>query len=329
MLSSLSLPSVEYLYMSGVHFLNSPYGVGNWPEGDAATGLKEDFAAARQRLIDDLHADIGIPAADQALRQLSHWVVWPLYGWQQNDGQEYNMMTLVDQIAFKQTVPLATGVAYLRALLKSQAVHLRHLAARTLAVLGVSPADPLEKNLYHQAFHASDYQLALPAMVRFRWLIAGHDPQAQYDDAFAVQATQEWSHMLTQAPNEAYWQLPIFSDPLYNTFGGMDAQRTAERQQIAQELCRRYPNDWFAGVAYAQTLLQGAERGKGEQLLKAAIRTAPDPVGHFTLGSHYVAQGMLEQANALWMDVVQRWPWNHQGVGNVMWYLTRAMTCAP
>ena len=94
-LNSLTLPSPEYLYQYGVHLLQSPQAGGNWPTTQKVGGLDEDFQASRELLVNDLHQDCGLPKDDAAMRKLSWWIVFPPYGWDMNDGQDYNLTAIL------------------------------------------------------------------------------------------------------------------------------------------------------------------------------------------------------------------------------------------
>jgi hypothetical protein len=321
LLTSLSLPAVEYLYMTGVHFMNSSLAAGSWPKGRGAFGLEEDFAAARAVLVDDLHADVGLPADDAAYRRLSHWVVWPPYGWQGNDGQGCNLLALVDQIAVRRILPFDDGIAYLRALLRSQAFHLRNLAARALCVLGAGPADALETLRYHQAANASDAREATDAMVDVRWRLDGGDPATAPDADFAPRVQAEWASLRERGPHEAWRDAGIFADPLYERFGRANGERAA----LAHALRERHPGDWFADVAEASTLLDG-DPAAGEARLRAAMASAPDVgLAHYTLAGWYWKHGRRGDATAIWSAMVRRWPWDARAVENAMFGLTHAM----
>ena len=325
-LTSLSLPGVESLYLTGVHFMLSPYSAGNWPEGDHMLGDDDDFALARELLIDDLHTDIEVPVDDPELRQLANWVVWPPYGWDMNDGQSYNMMTLMDQIFFQKALPFDKAIDYLRHLLFSQAFHLRNLAARTLMVLGVPPQEPQETRFYTEAMHASDQSQGNAAMVSSQWLVDGNPKDREPDAEFAGQALERWQGILNQGPRDPWFDAPVFSDPLYEQYGTTDTALVVERHELARQLVQRYPDDWFARVAHGHALLVGPSPEQGEAILVQAMADSPgDPTAHFSLGGYYCERDAMVEAKAVYEDVVGLCPWNHHAVGNAMWALTREM----
>jgi len=329
LLESLTLPSVEYLYMLGTHFMDSPFAGGNWPAGENFGGTEEDFVVSRHLLIDELHADLNLPLDIDHFRQLSTWVVWPPFGWDQNDGQRYNMMTLIDQIAVQRSVPLEYGSEYLYALLASQLLHLRNLAARTLMVLGQGPRDPDETRLFLNAVNASDHAEAAVPMVRFRWVLEGNDPASMPGAEFVTETGAYWQEMLQEAPRQPWTRLPILRDPVYQRLAEQanEGDIPDDEHKDALELLREhYPGDWFVDVAYGYFLLQGPDPGAGEMLLREAIGASPgDPTAHFTLGAFYRQAGRKDEAIRLCQDAVRLQPWDPNTVANAMWMLTADM----
>ncbi len=329
LLESLTLPSVEYLYMLGTHFMDSPFANGNWPSGESFGGTEEDFAVSRHLLIDDLHADLNLPQDVDHFRQLSNWVVWPPFGWDQNDGQRYNMMTLIDQMAVQRSVPLEYGTEYLYALLASQFLHLRNLAARTLMVLGQGPRDPDETRLFLNAVNATDHPEAAVPMVRFRWVLEGNDPESMPGAEFVSETSAYWQEMLQEAPHQPWTRLPILQDPVYQGLAerANEGDIPDDEHREALELLRnRYPGDWFADVAYGYFLLRGPDPDAGELLLQDAMGSSPgDPTAHFTLGAFYRQHGRKDEALRLYEDAVRLQPWDPNTVVNAMWMLTADM----
>ena len=88
---SVVVPSPEYLLLYGAFLMQSPRDLGNWPKPGRVGGLEEDFDKSKDQLVDDLHTDCGLPLDHESMRMLSRWIVFPPYGWQMNDGQEYNL----------------------------------------------------------------------------------------------------------------------------------------------------------------------------------------------------------------------------------------------
>jgi hypothetical protein len=329
LLESLTLPSIEYLYMLGTHFMDSPFANGNWPAGENFGGTEEDFAVSRQLLIDDLHADLNLPQDVDHFRQLSNWVVWPPYGWDQNDGQRYNMMTLVDQIAVQRNVPLEYGIEYLYALLASQFLHLRNLASRTLMVLGRGPRDADETRLFLNAMNSSDHPEAAVPMVRFRWVLEGNEPETMPGAEFVSETSKYWQEMLREAPRQPWTRLPILNDPVYEGLAEKAAGGDIpddEHREALEMLRDLYPGDSFAEIAYGCFLLRGSDPDAGELLLREAVESSPgDPTAHFTLGAFCRQRGRKDEALQLYMDAVSLQPWDPNTVANAMWMLTADM----
>lgn len=163
------VPTPEYVYLYGVVMMQSQYAGGAWPRGPEPGGLEEDFEASKQLLIDDLHADTGIPGDHLGLRALSRWAVFPPYGWQRNAGQSYNMMTLLDQsLGQRPVVANDVGIAYLRTLLTSQSRVIRDLAASTLMVRGLEPETPVEREHYQRVLDGPERTDSVNAMLNHR-----------------------------------------------------------------------------------------------------------------------------------------------------------------
>ncbi len=125
------------------------------------------------------------------------------------------MMTLVDQVLFKRLLPLDAAEAYLRALLESQATHLRNLAARTLLVLGKAPAAAGETGHYWAALDASDMELAAPAMLRFAWHAEGRGRDSGPPRNGSRGADRVGSGWSENGPTEAWRRSPLLRDPEY------------------------------------------------------------------------------------------------------------------
>jgi hypothetical protein len=331
-LTSLTLPEPEYLYLYGLFLLYSAMSVGNWPRGERPGGLDEDFAASRRLLVDDLHADVGLPHGDDRLRTLSWWLVFPPYGWEMNDGQEYNMMTLVDQIMFKRLLPQADAVAYLRAVLESQATHLRNLAARTLLVLGKGPATPAETSHYRQALQSSDMQIAAPAMARFAWQAEGRSRETAPTAEWIERRRHDWQRMVENGPTEAWRRSPILRDPEYLAAAKPDLAPQEQRARL-EALIAAHPGDWFLDTALGALLMGGSDADdarRGEEILKRCVANAPDcATAHLSLGTQLKHRGRRDEAIALFEDAVRRWPWHNQAVDCCLWMVTDGMTSPP
>lgn len=329
-LDSVVYPNPEYLYMFGVFLMQSPAASGNWPSGQTPGGLEGDFTDARTRLVDDLHKDIGLPLDDQALRALSWWVVFPPYGWQMNDGQSYNMMTLIDQIGISRTVSAETGESYLRALMRSQLLFLRNLAVRTLLVLGCPPRDERETQCYATALKAKDQQIAAGYMTDLRWQLEGRDPAAQKPEDWQAHCWQQWQAIAASGPTEAWRGDPIFSDPEYMQLGRLRQEQPALALAETERLLARDPGNWFLRSAYGAWLMEGPEPARGEQLLRACLSDTPGcPDAHFNLGTRLKWQGRRDEAMTVFEEAVRRWPHNRQAVDSCMWLLTDDMVSKP
>jgi hypothetical protein len=330
-LTSLSLPEPEYLYLYGLFLLHSAMAAGTWPKGERVGGLEEDFAASRNVLVDDLHADVGLPRDDEKLRALSFWVVFPPYGWEMNDGQEYNMMTLVDQILAKRLLPMADAEAYLRALLESQATHLRNLAARTLMVIGKGPKSPAETLHYWGALGASDMAAAAPAMARFSWQAEGRARDAAPPADWIERRREGWQRMAERGPTEPWRRSPLLRDPEYLAAAKPDLGPEEQRTRL-ERLLAAHPGDWFLDTAMGTWLVSrpDGDARRGEEILRRCVDTTPGcATAHLSLGTFLKHQGRRDEAMAVFEDAVKRWPWHSQAVDSCLWMLTDGMTSPP
>lgn len=332
-LTSLTLPTPEYLWLYGAYLTYSDLAAGNWPVGERVGGLDEDFAAGRGLMVDDLHDDVGLPRDEPELRKLSWWLVFPPYGWDMNDGQEYNMMTLVDQILFKSILPRARGVEYLRALLRSQTLHIRNLAARTLMVLGERPLDAEETLLFFQAINTRDHQLAEASMLGFAWRAEGRAADTSPTEEWSERRRATWRTVVDKGPTEAWRRMPILADPEYLAAGQLENAPRADQRAALDWLEARFPDNWFLKTALGTFLIHSddpVEVAEGERVLRACVQSTPDcPAAHLTLGTALKHQGRRDEAMALFEDAVARWPWNNQAVDSCLWLLTDGMTVAP
>ena len=328
-LESLTMPSPEHLYLYGVCFMQSPsaYRFGTWPTGPKPGGRPEDFDQSKELLVDDLHEDCGLPKDDPALRKLSLWIVFPPYGWHQNDANDYNLMTIFSQISERQVVSREAGIDYLRALLRCQSPDLRNFAARCLMVYRVPPRDTTEAGHYRQALNFRDHEAAAGSMAKFQHQIEG------------VPATQEWWQQILREREEWFQRTPptlslrtaAEGDPEYIELGRLPEEDIAGGLRGLESLVRRYPDDWVLKVFHASYQVRGPDPRHGEAILRELIQDAPDCFeGHSRLGTFLKYEpGRAGEALAVYEESLRRWPWNHQGVDACVWILTQDMTRLP
>lgn len=327
-LESLTMPSPEHLYLYGVCFLQSPsaYRFGTWPTGPKPGGQPEDFDQSKELLVDDLHEDCGLPKDDPALRKLSLWIVFPPYGWHQNDANDYNMMTLFSQVSEQRIVSREAAVDYLRALLQCQSLDIRNLAARCLMVYRVPPRDATEAGLYEQALVFRDSETAATSMAKYQHQIEG------------TQATQQWFDQTKREREEWFQRTPpalslrtaAENDPEYLELGRQPEENVAGGIRGIESLMRRYPDDWVLKVIHASLIMQSPDSQRGEAKLRELIQSPPDCCeGHSRLGTLLKRQGRLAESMTVYEDEVRRWPWNHRAVDSCLWLVTNGMTQFP
>jgi hypothetical protein len=327
-MESLTMPSPEQLYLYGVSFLQSPsaYRFGTWPTGPKPGGRPEDFDHSKELLVDDLHEDCELPRDDEALRKLSLWIVFPPYGWHQNDANDYNLMTLFSQISERQVVSRDAGINYLRALLRSQAVDIRNLAARCLMVYRVPPRDAIESGKYQQALNFRDQEAATLSMGRFQRQIEG----VENTPAWREQIDEERQAWFRRTPASLSLQTAAENDPEYIELGGLPEDDVAGGIRGIESLMRRYPDDWTLKVIHASLVMQSPDARRGEARLRELIQDPPDSCeGHSRLGTLLKRQGRLEESLAVYQDEVRRWPWNYRAVDSCLWLVTNGMTRFP
>ncbi len=326
-LNSLTLPTPEYLYLYGVYLMQSARAEGNWPRGDKIGGLSDDFTASRALLVDDLHRDICLPLDHEPFRTLSWWVVFPPYGWEMNDGQEYNMMTLVDQIAITPILPANDGIAYLHALLTAQMLFIRYLAARTLLILGIAPRHPADTRLYQASLQANDYPVAV--MARLQWSIEHSDTEPPSD--WEQQCSEQWQSILQQAPTPVWHDDAIFALPEYQRLNTLDPEDNDSFIRVLRPLFNTMPENWFVRAALGARLMQGEAPEEGEKMLRDCLADSPSdcPDAYINLGTRLKWQGRKIEAMKVFEQAVQRWPWHSQSVESCMVLLTDDMVYFP
>ncbi len=332
-LASLTMPSPEYLYLYGVFLMQSARAEGNWPHGEQADelagGLDADFELSRRLLIDDLHRDAGLPENDEVSRELSRWVVFPPCGWPMNEGQSYNMMALVDQIAKQPRLPAADGIQYLQALLTVQMPFVRHLAARTLMVLDIAPRTAIEAALYQQALRADDHQPALQAMARLRFEL--ETPSSVMPSQWQRDSLTHWQTLIAQAPQAAWQRDPVLQEKSWQHASTLEGEHAATAMRLLQGLLPRYADSWLLRVAIAKLELSSPDSAiAAEATLRQCLETAPDcPEAHLALITHYHWQQRHDEATTLCRHAVARWPWDATVIDHSMWLLVLPMLDFP
>ncbi|MBI4625522.1 MAG: hypothetical protein HY736_20155 [Verrucomicrobia bacterium] len=276
--------------------------------------------ASRELLVDDLHQDCGVPVDDAGLRKLSWWIVFPPYGWDMNDGNDYNFMTIFDQVG-KGVVPRDVAIDYFRALLNSQSLDLRNLAARTLMVYRAPPRDAAEASRYNQAMASRDWPVALGSMVRYQDQIEQIPPSPDG----AAQFERDCRAWLAQTPPTLAMRTAAENDPEYIALGRIPPSR--EVLPRFEQMMRRYPGDWILQAIHAAITMEFVDPRAGEARLRELIREAPDSnEGHSRLGTLLKRQGRLAESMAVYEDEVRRWPWNYRAVDSCMWLITEGTT---
>ncbi len=320
---SLTLPSPEYLYLYGAWLMDSPRAFGTWPKPEKVGGSEEDFAASRSLLVDDLHDDCGIPLDNEAMRQLSWWIVFPPYGWDMNDGSDYNLMTVFDQISHKQILPMDDALAYLRALLTCQGLEIRNLAARCLMVYRQPPRNSFEASMYQQALTQRDHDYASASMAKYQSQLE----KVENTPAWREPCAEEREDWLRQTPPGLSHRTTAENDPDYQAMEKNPPASLEEGIRGLEALLARYPDDWVLKVLLASQLLHGPDLPRGERTLRELIQDPPDCFeGHSRLGTWLKYQpGRKAEAYEIYEDALRRWPWCHQAADACMWMITDDM----
>ncbi len=321
-MESLTMPSPESLYLFGSWMMSCPRATGNWPAGSKVGCLEEDFEPARQLWVDDLHDDCGLQKDHEGLRNLSYWIVFPPYGWEMNDTQEYNMMTIFNQISEKKIVPHDEAIEYLRNLLDCQAMEIRNLAARCLMVYRVAPRHGNDSIHYEQALNMRDYSRAAATMAKHQSQIEGVDNTSEWQAEIDKQRRQ-W---FDDTPSTLSHRTVAESDPEYQEMEKNPSKTLEEGIQRLEGLMSRYPEDWVLKALHASQLLQGPDPVRGESVLRKLIQDPPDTLeGHSRLGTWLKYQNRRPEALAVYEDALKRWPWSAQATDACAWILTDGM----
>jgi len=322
-MDSLTLPSPEYLYLFSAWLMDSQRASGTWPKPEKVGGSDEDFAASRNMLVDDLHDDCGIPLKDEAMRKLSWWIVFPPYGWDMNDGNDYNMMTVFDQITHKKILPMEDAVAYLRALLTCQGMEIRNLAARCLMAYRQPPRNGFESAQYKQALTMRDHDLASASIAKYQ----SQMEKVENSPAWREQCEKERWAWIEQTPTLLGHRTAAENDSDYQAMEKNPPATIEEGIKAVEALMARYPTDWVLKVIHASQLLQGPDISRGEKALRELIKNPPDCFeGHSRLGTWLKYQpGRKAEAFEVYEDALRRWPWCHQAADACMWMVTDDM----
>ena len=181
-----------------------------------------------------------------------------------------NLMTVFDQISFQKVLPFEVAVDYLRALLNSQSIEIRNLAARGLMVYHVAPRHAADASRYQQAMASHDWDMARGSMAKYQ----GQIEKVQPTEAWQAQLDQERRHWLEQTPPTLSLRTVAEKDPDYVALGQLPPERAAESLSLLEKLARRYPDDWVLKVLHASVLMAGATAG-GEVRLRQRSKTRP------------------------------------------------------
>ena len=260
---------------------------------------------------------------DKAMRQLSWWIVFPPYGWDMNDGNDYNMMTVFDQITHKKLLPMEDAIAYLRALLTCQGMEIRNLAARCLMGYREPPRDGFESAQYKQALTMRDHDLAAASLAKYQ----SHMEQVEDTPAWREQCEKERWAWLEETPTMLGHRTTAANDPDYQAMENNPPATIEEGVKGLEALMARYPDDWVLKVLHASQLLQGPDPARGESTLRVLIKDPPDCFeGHSRLGTWLKYQpGRRGEAFEIYEDALRRWPWCHQAADACMWMITDDM----
>jgi hypothetical protein len=329
---SLVLPSPDYLLFYGMSLLWSQHGEGNWPDGQEIGGLPEDFDTSRSILVDDLHTDCGLPVDDAALRKLSWWVVFPPFGYRQNEGQAYNLMTLMEQIFVRRVVSPSDAAEYLRGLLRCQTLHIRNLAARALMVCGEVPQTPEETRHFMQSMQCSDWPRAANTMVSHRWirqhLDVPPDQRPRIDPTWAQHQVDAWMRQPEAGPHEKWTLAPSVHDPDYLKLAELAARDLKEAKALGEALLARHIDDWHVRMSLGGILMGLGDTAAGEPMLRRCVDDPQGPNAHIVLCTWLARTGRDDEALAVSLDAVRRYPYFAQAVDQGLWRVTDGMTQA-
>ncbi len=306
--------SLEYLYQVGVHMMISPRSVGNWTSRPDAKALQHGLRS----LVDDLVVDLRLIPGDRTYERLCAAAVWPPGGWPGNEVMEINLSQVLRRVSENEE----EGEAFLRAMLRAQLTALRHLAARVLLLTGRGPKEHEETALFQAAIDSPGALRAFRHMGELVWSREGGEGSAPI--AFLEDKELAWRQKVESGPIPIWTSSPVLEDPLYSVGKGNVGSADAS-PEIAHQLLRSYPDEWWALVILGRSLLNTGETVAGMRILSRAAAESPgDITAHDTMIDYLLKRKKISEALRLGREAVELQPWNENAVRRAMEMMVRS-----
>lgn len=306
--------SLEYLYLMGVQLMISPRAAGNWSKHPDEKGMQRGLRS----LVDDLVVDLHLAPGDRAHERFCAAAVWPAGGWPDNLVMEKNLAQVLRRVHEDEE----KGEIFLRALLRAQLTALRHLAARALLVMGQGPRDYEETGLFAAALDSPGSKRAFRMMGELLW--RSQDGKERAPVAFVEDSERAWRQKVESGPTPPWMISPALEDPLYRIGRGNLGSADAT-PEIAHQLLRSYPDEWWSFVILGRALLSTGETVAGARILSRAAAESPgDLTAHETLIEYLLKRKKISEADRLCRHAVELQPWNQRAVQRALDTVVRA-----
>jgi Flp pilus assembly protein TadD len=116
----------------------------------------------------------------------------------------------------------------------------------------------------------------------------------------------------------------VLEDPLYSVGRGNVGSADAS-PEIAHQLLRNYPDEWWSLVILGRALLNTGETVAGVRILTQAAAESPgDLTAHDTLIEYLLRRKKISEADRLCREAVQLQPWNQRAVRRALETVVRA-----
>lgn len=319
-------PSPEYLFLMGSLYMELPSARSSRESSLRFGGSDADFFAIKEALVDQLAEDCGMRRIEGELRKLAGWAVFPPLGLSEAPAQGQNMLAMLNLVSQKESVSIDAAKRFLRALLNSQAPHLRDLAARCLFIYRIPPETPLEALHFHRAFTGSDSGEALGFIARLRWQLEKHGSDEEPGHEWIEALDKECCRWLEEHTAEPWRRDPVFKDPDYRALAELDDKDVHASIRAVERIEIRYPGNWFLRTLSGSLLMKGPDRFRGEKILREQMDSAPAcPEAHYRLATLLRQQSRAEDAVQVYESCLAKFPWEFRASDEALGLLAASL----